>query len=47
MTLDAHLTGEQVIHQPAFDLATFGEDGFFGADAGIVSVKDGGDAVLL
>ena len=26
MTLGAHATGEQVVHQPAFDLAQFGED---------------------
>ena len=42
-----HATGEQVIHQPAFDLAPFGEDDFFGADAGDQGLVVLGDSVLL
>jgi hypothetical protein len=38
---DAHAPGKQVVHQPFFDLLELGEVGFFGGDAGVMSIKNG------
>jgi len=39
-------TGEQIVHQPALDVAQIGDRRLFGAEARVVRVQDRGDAGL-